>query len=220
MSLLKPTVYDNNASAERLLSIGDVLCQAQVIPAAVATQPLTLLAPAILAGIVLRSNGANSVDTIDTAANIIAAINSVSGGQAVDVGTTFELTYIQSLAFNSTLTATANTGITVTNPITNASSVKKFLVTIQNGTPARTVAAASGTNASPILTGLTDAEVAALTPGMIVLNAVSGLQGTTIIGVNIAARSVTMSGNANATAIIAPQFSPRVSFYGLGQGLL
>ena len=59
---------------------------------------------------------------------------------------------------------------------------------------------------------------ATLTPGMIVTNAVAGTQGFTIVGVNIAAGTVTLSGNAtstNAAPGVAFSFSPVVTITGL-----
>ena len=220
MALLKPKVIDGFGGIERPLASGDVLAWGEIVPAAVSTQPLPLLAAMIVAGIVLRSNGAGSVDTIDTAAAIISALSQGVGTAGVEAGSTFRLRYIASLAFSCTLTATANTGITVTSGVVNASSVKEFLVTIVNGTPAKTCPTLATVSGSADVTGFTDAEIAALSPGMIVLNAVANLQGQTIIGINMAKKTVTMSGNANATAAANLQFSPRVSFYGLGQGLL
>lgn len=219
MTIAKSVVYDG--SMQRQLQQGDVLAAAEVVPATIATTNITVTGQILAQPIVLRSNGGASVDTIDSAANIIAALVAGLGNGGLQQNTSWRVKYISSLAFTCTLTATANTGITVTNGVVNGSSVKDFLVTVTNPTPVQTIAGMT-VNASAVVSGFTQAQLAALTPGMIVTNAVNGLQGTTILAINSAAGAVTMSGNANATSAtpVAITFSPTVAIYGLGQGLL
>jgi len=119
----------------------------------------------------------------------------------------------------ATLTATAHTGMTVTSGIVNTASVKDFLVTVTNGTPAQTYNVAS-TSGSAVLTGLTGAQTATLSVGMVVTTSALGLQDATIISVQ-PGTGVTMSTTANATATSTSlQFSPTMTFVGIGQGLV
>lgn len=220
MSALKPIVYDGGIM--RQVAQGDVVAGAEQIPATLAGGAITATGPMLTAGFIqLTSVGATAV-TVDTAANIIAAISGGLNTSGVQNGTTFRNRVIQNAAFAATFAPTANTGVTVTNGVVNASSVKDFLVTVVNGSPARnTMNTLATTNASAVVTGFTAADVAAITPGMVVTNAVAGLQGATVLGVNMTNNSVTLSANANATlAGQALSFSPVVTVAGIGQALL
>lgn len=96
-----------------------------------------------------------------------------------------------------------------------ASSSRDFLITFVNGTPAQTLAG-NTTNGSAVVSGFTQEQLSRLSVGMVVTNAVANLQGQTIIGINGPAGTVTMSGNANATATgSAINFSPVVVVDGL-----
>lgn len=219
MSLLKSVVYDG--FAQRQVMAGDVLCGAEVLPATVATNAITITGAILSLGLIQRTTTGAGTDTIDTAANLIAAFASGLGTTGVPPGTTFRAKWIQNAAFAITVQATANTGVTVTNGTINASSVKDFLVTVVNGTPARNCSGLTTTNASAVVSGFTAADIANVTVGMVVTNAVASLQGTTIIGVNMAAGSVTMSGNAGSSLTLQTlNFSPVVTVLGVGQGLL
>jgi len=219
MGILKSAVYDG--SLLRQMQQGDVLAGAEIIPATIATNAITITGAQLGSGIIQRTTTGAGTDTIDTAANIIAALISGIGLTGIQNGTTWRCKWIQNAAFAITVAATANTGVTVTSGTINASSVKDFLVTVVNGTPASSVQATT-VNASAVISGLTGAQVAALSVGMIVTNAVAGLQGTTIISLNQAAGTVTLSGNANATntTAVTVNFSPVITVAGIGQGLL
>lgn len=215
--IVKNMVWDG--SQQRPMQVGDVRGEGEVIPATISTTAITISGQQLSSGFILRNPGAAGTDTIDTAANLIAAIASGIGSIGVQPGTTWRCTWIVSTANAVTVQATANTGVTVTNGTVNASSVKEFLCTVVNGTPAQTFAVNS-TNTSAVLTGLTAAQTALLSVGMVVTNAALGLQGQTIISIQPGA-GVTMSGNANSTAVgTALTFSPVVTVYGIGQKLL
>lgn len=218
MSVLKPVVYDNGL--QRQLAQGDTFANAEVIPATVVTTNITVTGAQLGNGFILRNPAAPAADTIDSAANIIAALSGGIGGIGIQNGTTFRCIWIVTTANATTVAATANTGVTVTRGAIAASSSKEFLVTITNGTPAQTLGA-NTTSASAILTGMTLAQTSLLSVGMIVTNAVNGLQGTTIISVQPGV-GVTMSGNANATSTfpVAVTFSPTVLVEGIGQSLI
>ncbi len=212
--LLKP--YLDDGGMQRKIQPGDTVVSGEIFPAAVVTTATTITGAILSSGWYNRALAANGTDTVDTAANIIAAIAQGLGYTGVQPGTAWRFTIYNGAAFTDTVAASANSGVTVTAGAIAASSVKEFIVTVVNGTPTRTVAVVS-TNGSAVLTGIATADLAALTVGMVVTSATSGLQGTTIIAINTAGNSVTMSGNANATAAVTPTFSPVLTLQGIGQ---
>jgi hypothetical protein len=209
MSLVKPTVYDNGF--QRRQSQGDLAGAAEVV-STLTTAGAGALTGAILATNILSRTGPGGAvaDTTDTAANIITAIGN---GQA---GDTWRLRYINNVAF--ALTVTGVTGVTVTNGVVNASSVKDFLLTLTNATPS-SVAVGTTTNASAAVTGMTAAQTALISPGQLVSG--TGIAGgTTVLAVNPGV-GVTLSANATTTGtLVALTFSPTVTVLGLGQMLL
>lgn len=227
MSIVRPIVLDPQG-LQRNAFPGDLLATGETVPAANAGTAVTLTGQLLAAGIFLSSAASAPTLTLDTAANIVAALApqfgynqnaAVPAGtpnyQAIPNGTTFRLRYIQSTAFAATIQATANTGVTVNRGTVAASTSRDFLVTVNNGFPVQTYAANS-TNASAILTGFSQAQLQTLSIGMVVTNAALGLQGATITSVNMAAGTVTMSANANATALgTALTFSPVITIDGL-----
>ena len=215
MALVKPTVFDG--FTQRQVGVGDTFALSEVIPATDSTATnLTITGQMLLGGIILRNPGGVSNENIDTAANIIAALTRGLGISAVEPGLSWRVRWLLTTAFALTVQATANTGVTVTRGTVAASTTKDFLVTVVNGTPAQTFQGTT-TNGSAVVGGLTQAQLALLSVGMIVTNAVANLQGTTIIAINLAAGTVTMSGNANATNTtpVTIAFSPVVKVEGL-----
>ena len=211
-----PVIYDG--SQQRRLGLGDLVSEAETIRATDATVNLTITGAILAKGIILRSPAGASADPLDTAANIVAALSTYINGPLTP-GQTFRFITITTTAQTVTYSATANTGVTVNRGAIAASSGKEFLITIVTGTPAQTYTAMT-TNASAVITGMTAAQTATLSPGMIVTNAVNGLQGTTILSVQPGV-GVTMSGNANATSVapgVAINFSPQIQMDGLFQG--
>ena len=214
--LVKPTVYDG--AIQRQMLPGDLLAAGEQIRANDASNALTITAAIMAQGNLIRTPTAAATDTIDTAANIIAGLMAGLGVSGIPAGTTFRMKWINLAGgtFTITVAATANTGVTVNRGTVAITSAKDFLVTVNNGTPAQTFQM-NTTNASAVVTGLTASQAALLSPGMVVTNAVNGLQGTTILAVNISAGSVTLSGNANATSStpVAVSFSPVITVDGL-----
>jgi len=219
MGILKGSVYDGGL--QRQQQTGDTLATQEVLPATLSGTALTITGSQLGSGLILRNASGAGTDTIDSAANIIAALSSGLGATGVQHGTSWRCTWIETTANAITVQATANTGVTVTRGTVNASSAKVFLVTVVNGTPASTVQATT-VNGSAVISGLTGAQIAALSIGMIITNSVAGLQGQTIVSMNVNAGTVTLSGNANAdnTTAVAVTFSPVVTVTGLLQGLI
>jgi len=225
--LTRPQVFDPQGMSRNLFA-GDLVATMEAVPAANAGTAVTLTGALLGLGMYLSSGATAVALTLDSAANIVASLApqfgynqnaSLPAGTptytAIPNGTSFRFRVIASTANAVTLSATANTGVTVNRGVTAASSTRDYLITIANGTPAQTFAVNS-TNATAVLSGLTQAQLVTLSPGMIVTNAVLGLQGTTIQSINIAAGTVTMSGNANATAIgSVVTFSPVIVVDGI-----
>jgi hypothetical protein len=213
---------------QRTASFLDLVATNESVPATNTGTAVTLTGALLSRGMYLSSAASAPTLTLDSAANIVAALApffaynpnaAVAGGStiytAIESGTSFRFRIIISTAFAVTVSSTANTGVTVNRGSVAASSSRDFLVTIVNGTPAQTVAG-NTTNASAVVSGFTSDQLSRLSVGMVVTNAVANLQGQTIIGINQAAGTVTMSGNANATATgSAINFSPVVVVDGL-----
>lgn len=218
MSLVKPVVYDN--VLQRQVAQGDTLAGGAFIPATVVTTAITVTGQQLLNRYILRNPAAAGTDTIDSAANLITAFTGGWGNASIQNGTSFEVEWICTTANAITVQATANTGVTVNRGTVNASSSKKFLCTVVNGTPPKT-AVGNTTNASAVVTGLSLADTSAISVGMVVTNAVNGLQGTTVISVQPGI-GFTLSGNANATSTtpVAIMLSPVVQLDGISQGLI
>lgn len=228
MSFANNTVMDGNLQRKTLP--GDIVIYGEVIATNSTVGASTLSALQIGSGILSRSGStANYTDTTDTAANIItqmignynyntSSTAGLSSGQAVQPGSTFRFKYINTVAFTATIAA--GTGVTLgTNATTvNASSVKEFLITITNGTPAQTFNA-NTTSGSALISNLNQFQTSQLSAGMLVTG--TGIAAnTTVLSVQSGV-GVTLSANATATNTgTALTFSPTVLFNSLGQGLL
>jgi hypothetical protein len=219
MAIAKPLIFDSGLP--RQPQVGDLIAGGEQILASNTSNALTITGAMLLYGNMLRAPTAAATDTIDSAANLIAALVSGMANSNIQPGTTFRARWICTTAFAITVQATANTGVTVNRGSIAASSAKEFLVTIVNGTPAQTVMGLT-TNTSAVITGVPASSLALLTVGMVLTNAQAGLQGATIIAINIGAGTITMSTTANATnaSFVAFSFSPVVQLDGLQQGAI
>lgn len=227
MSIVRQIVLDPQGLQRNTFN-GDIVVTGESVPATNAGTAVTLTGQLLGLGIYLSSAASAPTLTLDSAANIVAALAPQFGYnqnaalqagtpnyQAIPNGTAFRFRYIQNSAFAATIAATANTGVTVNRGTVAASSSRDFLITVNNGTPVQTYAVNS-TSGSAVLSGLTQAQLYTLSVGMIVTNAALNLQGQTIAAINLAAGTITMSGNANATATgTALTFSPVVTVDGL-----
>ena len=216
MSILAPQVMDGGLV--RRLNPGDILAGMEPpIPATDTTNTTLSYTAANIIGstVYVRNPAGVSTDTFPTADALITAISSGIGTSQVSPGLTFRLRIINLSANLLTGAVTANTGVTLTRGNVLASSSKEFLFTITNGTPLRTCTGITTTNASAVLGGFSDTDIKNLSIGMVVTNAVAGQQGNTIIGINAASNTVTMSGNSNATSTVSPTFSPTYTIVGL-----
>lgn len=226
MSLATPLVYD--ASLQRTMVPGDVLNTQEVIATLATAGAGAVLPQHMITGLLSRTGPGGAVaDTVPTASSLVNSLlpngGYVGGGATTPGGVltpnaSFRWRYINNVAFAITITA-PDTSVVVTSPTVNASSVKDFLVQVLNGTPLAIIGNCVTTNASAVVTGMSAAQTALVTPGMLVTG--TGISaGTTVLSVQ-PGTGVTLSANATATNNpVALTFSPRVAITGLGQGLL
>lgn len=223
MSLAKPVVYDGRL--QRSMSPGDTLSQGELVQTLTTAQLSTLSGANMLGPLIYSTTAVAAISAVvPSAADLITAASSGLGNSGIEPGTTWRLRVANAVAAATTaavvtLSATANTGATVTHGVVNCASVKDFLVTVTNGTPAQTYAVNS-TSGSAVLTGLTAAQTATLSVGMVVTTNALNVQAATIISVQPGV-GVTLSGNANATSTgTSLTFSPSYTVFGIGQGLV
>jgi len=213
---LSPVVYDG--SLQRALGPGDIITGFEPALPATDTTNTTLAysAAALLTPVYVRNPAGVSTDTYPTADALVSALQQGLGQNGVRNGTTYRWRVINLSANLLTGAVTANTGVTMTRGNVLASSTKDFLITITNGTPLRTVTNLTTVSGSAVVSGFSYTDITNLAVGQIVTNAVANLQGQTIIGINLAALTVTMSGNANASASTnSITFSPTYTIVGL-----
>lgn len=213
MSLVTPTVYDNGM--QRRVSVGDILAYGEVI-GALATVGAGILTAALLTGfsIISRTGPVGAyADTTDTATNIIAAL--AVNAQTPMPGTTFRHRIINTVAFINTYTAGVGVTLAGTTAIA-ASSFRDYLITLTNTTPV-SIATGATTNASAVITGMSAAATALITPGQLVTGTGIGAAAT-VLSVQPGV-GVTLSVVSTATApLVAITFSPTVLITGIGSG--
>ena len=215
MSLLKPIVMDGRM--ERVAAQGDVIGAAETLANSSLTTvgSATLTAAIITSGFCIRSGPtAGYADTTDTAANIIAALSTGLGSSSASPGDTFRFKFTNTVAFANTIAAGAGVtlGILPTTEV-SASTTKDFLVTLTNTTPTSTVSA-NTTNGTKVITGMTEAQTAAVSVGMQVTGTGIGASAVVTsvqsgVGVNV---SVASTATASAVAVT---FSPTVTIAAL-----
>lgn len=229
--LIRAAVYDPQG-LQRMMSNADIFVTGEVTPAAQTSNAYTVTGADLAKPSFLCAETGNATYTLDTAANIVNVIAPFFGYNpnaansagtnvysAIPNGTSWRVRFINAAAFTVTFAATANTGVTVnTRAVIAAGSSttpngRDLLVRIVCGAPAQSYFCTT-TNGNAVLGGLTAAQIATLAIGMVVTNAQAGQQGNTIIGIDMNAGQVTMSGNSNATNA-APgvqfNFSPTIA---------
>lgn len=173
----------------------------------------TLTAASLLAGVINRTGpGGAYADTLPTVNQLVAACPQLSEGDS------FTFILRNTVAFANTITT--NTGWTLgSNTAIAASLVREFLVTMTAIKPT-VVVSATTTNASAVLTNLSDDAVKALAPGMLVTG--TGIPAaTTLIAVNANSRTATMSAAATATGNnIAVTANPTATLEGVRSSTL
>ncbi len=217
MSAVKAVIYDGGL--QRTIETGDILATSEpVIPATDTTKTtLSYTAGMLLnSSVYVRNPAGVSTDTFPTADALVTALANINGIVGIPRLFSFRWRVINLSANLLTGAVTANTGVTMVRGNVLASTTKDFLIQITNGTPLQICTNISSTNANAVLTGFTDAQIKALSIGQVVTNVVAGQQGNTIIGINAANNSVTMSGNSNTTTTgLSFTFSPTYTITGL-----
>jgi hypothetical protein len=204
---------DMGGNQVRSQQAGDGLMSMDTVASITTAGAGTLTAAALLAGVLDRTGpGGNYIDTLDTADNLMAAAPNLSPGDS------FRLLYRNTVAFTQTLAVAEGAELSGSNTAMVASNAREYLIQIL-ATGRRQVFTVASTNASAILTGLTQSQASLIQPGM-------GVSGTgmpaagTVIGVNSSTGTVTLSGNATATGTPSVTFFPRYSIKGLQTGAL
>lgn len=208
MSLLKPIVYDNGQ--QRQVNPGDSVASGESIDTSLVTVGAGTILAAILGGDrIIQRGGAQAgafIDTTDTAANIIAAL----APNGIQAGTSWRITISNLSTGGFTQTIAGGTGVTASGILTIATaSWAEFLMQVVNGTPS-SIQTAATTNASAVVTGMSQAATNAVSPGM----GVSGTGipgGATVLSVQSGV-GVTLSANATATNNpVALTFTPSLT---------
>lgn len=199
---------------ERPISVGDIPASGMTNNALTTAGSGTLTAAIIAGGLINRTGPAGGfTDTTDTAEAILRALSGNSAFRP-PLGVGFRLMYINGVA--QAMTFANGRGVTNTGVVNvAASAIREFYVSVVNNTPEVSYVG-NVTNADPNITGLTAAQVAVLTPGMMITGT-SVTVGTTIQSINYISGNVVMSANATGTTPNnALTFSPVVNVRGIG----
>lgn len=223
MSLASPMVFDQQM--QRPLMSGDLMNTGETLSSDATAAGITWTARYVTSPLLSRSGPAAGYgDTTPDSSTWLNALlqGAYQGGGAlnplgIQPGTTYRFRVLNTVAFANTVVAGTNVTLAGVTAIA-ASSFRDYLVTVLNGTPQQ-VYAATTTNGSAVITGLSTAQTQNLTPGM----AVSGTgiaAGATILSVQPGV-GVTLSANATATGVlVALTFAPRFELRGIGGGLI
>lgn len=214
MSILAPVVYDNGM--QRPMQLGDRFGNFDPpIPATDTTNTtLAVTAAMMLSPTYVRNPAGVSTDTYPTADALLSAI--LAAGAKPNPGISFNWRVINLSANLITGAVTAHTGATMVRGNVAASTTKNFQITLTNVTPTYTATGIVADGTTAVLTGFTAAQLANLSVGMVVTNSVVGLQDATIIGINLAAGTVTMSTvTTSASSAATITFSPTYTITGL-----
>lgn len=187
---------------------GNVLLSQRSIDTNTTAGAATLSALSLVKGILRRTGPAAGFNDTFPSADLLLA----QAEPDLSVGDSFDFTYINGVA--QAMTAVAGEGVVLgSNVNVAASAIRKYLITIL-GTGPRQVFQANTTNANAVLTGISPAILANVSPGQ-------GLSGTNIAAgafvtaVNAPAGTITMSANATGTATVSVTSFARYSVEGL-----
>lgn len=170
---------------------------------------ITIPVSAVLGGQLNRTGPAvGYADVTPSADAMLAALPDLTRGDS------FEFALSSGVAFANTITA--GTGVTLAGTTAvAASSVRDYLITLTSEPKRTRTCQGSTTNASAILTNISQTDLSNIGVGM----GVSGTNiaaGATVLAVNLTAGTVTMSANATGTGDnIALTFTPQFEWRGL-----
>jgi hypothetical protein len=220
MSLVSNVVFDG--AQQRSMSPGDVLNSAESQQALANAAGQTLTVAQVLTSLLTRSGAVTVSDTTPDSASWISAMLQgayVGGGASTPLGVQPGTSYRLRILNNNTgtLTLVAGTGVTLAGTTTILTvNFRDYLITVLNGTPQQ-IFAASTTNASAVVTGMSAAQTQAISPGMLVTG--TGIPAAaTVLSVQPGV-GFTLSANATATgSLVALTFLPRIEVRGIGTG--
>lgn len=213
---------DRGGNDVRKAGPGDMVMDQKKLSAVVTVGNGVIAAVNILSGIINRTGPTGAyADVFDSADNILAACPDLNQGDA------FEFLFLNGVAFANTPTAGA--GIALVNGGVTASLVKRFMLTvlaagrssIQQGITTNGSAIVSFFNSSTGFPSQGQANTLVakqITPGMLVSG--TGIPGgATVLSVNSANGTITLSANATATStpVTALTFTPSIEIRGLYQ---
>ena len=220
------------------IGAGDLSLGGEVISLNATIGAATLAANQLVTGILSRSGSTGAyTDTLDNAQNIITALSAGANNLApiVEVGSTFRLRIINTVAFAETIAATAGAGVILNSGtfVTPASSWRDLLFTIKAAQPVREVVQAVTTINSANVTFVlaTGQQSLPIGPSPTATNiennaTVSGTgipNGTTVIGLTQGQGGLigcTLSGTATASGTTSLTFGPTIYVDSLGSGTL
>lgn len=213
MSLLKATGYDGGLV--RQIQQGDIQAAAETTNT-VATVGSTTLTGANLATNILTRTGSTGAftDTLDTAANIIAAVsNSLQTPQA---GVTYRMRYLNTVGFAATIVGNTGVAISGTAAGVAASSFRDYLLQLSNVTP-MSIQTGTVTNTSAVITGMSQIATNSVSVGQQVSG--TGIPAlATVIAVNPSV-GITISAAATVTGtLVALTFTPVITVTSIGSG--
>lgn len=239
MPLARPLVYAGGLP--RMMYAGDLLSGGESITAgAIATAGAgSWTGAAIATGLIRRTGPVGGyTDTLDTAANIIAALAGNLPAADIAPGTSFRLKFINTVAQAHTYANGRGTKSGTGTLTTAASCIHDYLLTILNASPEVSLqgtftnaAAAVVFTLPPNMTAFplgaaVNPQGIAITPGMTITDSTTGgniSANTTVIGVTQGAggiTGVTMSANGGGNSAAAPGdlliFSPTILVDSLG----
>lgn len=197
---------DDSANYVRQQGPGDQLMGMQQVVGISTVGAGIWTAVAILAGIIDRTGPvAGYADTADTADNILAAAPELSPGDSFEFLVRNTVAQINTVAVSEGVELAGNTTIA-------ASLARTYLMTCLSNRRRRVYQGTTDTTA--VVTGFTQAQVDTLSAGM----GISGTNitaGTTVIGVNAGAGTVTLSAVTTGSGTVGLTFFPRFSLKGL-----
>ena len=205
--------FDSGGNAVRIQGPGDTLMDESAFFPITTVGSGTLSAAAMNAGIVERTGPVGAyADVLDTADNLMATLGNVSPGDS------FEFWFRNTVAFANTVAVSEGAELSGSFTAVAASLVRRYLVTIF-ATARRQSWLLTTTNASAVVTGLTQSQAQVLQPGM-------GITGTnipaatTVLSVNSVTGTVTLSAAATGSASNAMTFFPRYNIRGISSATL
>lgn len=204
---------DNGANDVRAAGPGDSVMSQLRATTLTTVGAGSITAGMLASGLLVRTGPTGAyIDTLPTVAQLCAAIPQLTAGDSFTFILQNTVAYANTLAVGTGWTLGSNTAIA-------ASLVREYLISM-TATKPTTVITATTTNANATLTAVSDDNLRALEPGM-VLSGTGITAGTTVLAVNLNNSSVVMSAVATATGTtIAITANPTATITGIRSSTL